>query len=346
MVSLDHIVEDAKRDFLGAADAAALEDAKAKYLGKSGILTERLKALGGMSPDERKSAGAQINQVKTAVETLLQERRQALADAILLQRLAAESIDVSLPGRGQSVGSLHPVMRTWERVEEIFRSIGFDVADGPEIETDWFNFTALNSPENHPARSMQDTFYIDGKDSDGKPLLLRTHTSPIQVRYASEHVQKYAHADVMPPIKVIAPGRTYRVDSDATHSPMFHQVEGLWIAETVSFADLKGVYTDFLRTFFETSELQVRFRPSYFPFTEPSAEVDFFFNGRWVEWGGCGMVNPKVLRAAGIDPDEFSGFAFGMGLERTLMVRHGITDMHDIVEGDIRFTQNFGSGLR
>ena len=206
MVSLDHIVEDAKRDFLGAADAAALEDAKARYLGKSGVLTERLKALGGMSPEERKSAGAQINQIKTQVEAALQERRQALADAVLMQRLAAESIDVSLPGRGQAVGSLHPVMRTWERVEEIFRSIGFDVADGPEIETDWFNFTALNSPENHPARSMQDTFYIDGKDSNEKPLLLRTHTSPIQVRYASEHVKKYANADVMPPIKVIAPG--------------------------------------------------------------------------------------------------------------------------------------------
>lgn len=346
MVSLDHIVEDAKRDFLGAADAAALEDAKAKYLGKSGILTERLKALGGMSPDERKRAGAQINQVKTGVEAALQDRRQALTDAVLLRRLAAESIDVSLPGRGQSVGSLHPVMHTWERVEEIFRSIGFDVADGPEIETDWFNFTALNSPENHPARSMQDTFYIDGKDSDGKPLLLRTHTSPIQVRYASEHVKKYASADVMPPIKVIAPGRTYRVDSDATHSPMFHQVEGLWIAESVSFADLKGVYTDFLRTFFETNELQVRFRPSYFPFTEPSAEIDMAFGagklaGRWLEISGAGQVHPNVLRNMGIDPERYTGFAFGSGLERLTMLRYGVDDLRLFFENDLRFLAQF-----
>ena len=332
MVSLDHIVEDAKRDFLGAADAAALEDAKAKYLGKSGVLTERLKALGGMSPEERKSAGAQFNQVKTQVEDALQERRQSLADAVLMQRLAAESIDVSMPGRGQAVGSLHPVMRTWERVEEIFNSIGFDVADGPEIETDWFNFTALNSPENHPARSMQDTFYIDGKDSQGKPLLLRTHTSPIQVRYASEHVKKYAKSDVMPPIKVIAPGRTYRVDSDATHSPMFHQVE--------------GVYTDFLRTFFETNELQVRFRPSYFPFTEPSAEIDMAFGsgklaGRWLEISGAGQVHPSVLRNMGIDPERYTGFAFGSGLERLSMLRYGIDDLRLFFENDLRFLAQF-----
>jgi phenylalanyl-tRNA synthetase alpha chain len=237
-------------------------------------------------------------------------------------------------------------MRTWERVEEIFRSIGFDVADGPEIETDWFNFTALNSPENHPARSMQDTFYIDGKDSTGKPLLLRTHTSPIQVRYASEHVKKYAHADVMPPIKVIAPGRTYRVDSDATHSPMFHQVEGLWIAESVSFADLKGVYTDFLRTFFETNELQVRFRPSYFPFTEPSAEIDMAFGsgklaGRWLEISGAGQVHPNVLRNMGIDPERYTGFAFGSGLERLTMLRYGVDDLRLFFENDLRFLAQF-----
>jgi phenylalanyl-tRNA synthetase alpha chain len=346
MVSLDPIVEDAKRDFSTAADAAALEDAKARYLGKSGVLTERLKALGAMSPEERKSAGALINQVKSAVETALQERRQELADAVLQTRLAAESIDVSLPGRAQSVGSLHPVMRTWERVEAIFHSIGFDVADGPEIETDWFNFTALNSPENHPARSMQDTFYVDGTDSLGKPLLLRTHTSPIQVRYASEHVKKYAGAKVMPPIKVIAPGRTYRVDSDATHSPMFHQVEGLWIAEKVSFADLKGVYTDFLRTFFETDALQVRFRPSYFPFTEPSAEIDMAFAsgklaGRWLEISGAGQVHPNVLRNMGIDPERYTGFAFGSGLERMTMLRYGIDDLRLFFENDLRFLAQF-----
>jgi len=346
MVSLDQLVEDAKRDFAKAVDPAALEDAKARYLGKAGILTERLKALGKLSPDERKLAGAEINLAKTAVESALQARRQALSEAVLHLRLAAEAIDVSLPGRGQQVGSLHPVMRTWERVEAIFHSIGFDVAQGPEIETDWFNFSALNSPENHPARSMQDTFYVDSNDSQGKPLLLRTHTSPMQVRYASEHVKKYANAAVMPPIKVIAPGRTYRVDSDATHSPMFHQVEGLWIGEQVSFADLKGVYTNFLRTFFETDALQVRFRPSYFPFTEPSAEIDMAFGsgklaGRWLEISGAGQVHPKVLRNMGIDAERYTGFAFGSGLERLTMLRYGIDDLRLFFENDLRFLAQF-----
>jgi phenylalanyl-tRNA synthetase alpha chain len=268
-----------------------------------------------------------------------------MANQVLQARLAAEAIDVSLPGRGQAAGSLHPVMRTWERVETIFHSIGFDVADGPEIETDWFNFTALNSPENHPARSMQDTFYVDGQDAKGKPLLLRTHTSPIQVRYASEHVKRYGSKE-MPPIKVIAPGRTYRVDSDATHSPMFHQVEGLWIAKNVSFADLKGVYTDFLRTFFETDELQVRFRPSYFPFTEPSAEIDMAFAsgklaGRWLEISGAGQVHPNVLRNMGIDPEAYMGFAFGSGLERLTMLRYGIDDLRLFFDNDLRFLAQF-----
>ena len=346
MVSLDQLVEDAKRDFAKAVDPAALEDAKARYLGKAGILTERLKALGKLSPDERKLAGGEINLAKTAVESALQARRQALSEAVLHLRLAAEAIDVSLPGRGQQVGSLHPVMRTWERVEAIFHSIGFDVAQGPEIETDWFNFSALNSPENHPARSMQDTFYVDSNDDQGKPLLLRTHTSPMQVRYASEHVKKYANAAVMPPIKVIAPGRTYRVDSDATHSPMFHQVEGLWIGEQVSFADLKGVYTNFLRTFFETDALQVRFRPSYFPFTEPSAEIDMAFGsgklaGRWLEISGAGQVHPKVLRNMGIDAERYTGFAFGSGLERLTMLRYGIDDLRLFFENDLRFLAQF-----
>lgn len=346
MVSLDQLVEDAKRDFAKAVDPAALEDAKARYLGKAGILTERLKVLGKLSPDERKLAGAEINLVKTAVESALQARRQALSEAVLHLRLAAEAIDVSLPGRGQQVGSLHPVMRTWERVEAIFHSIGFDVAQGPEIETDWFNFSALNSPENHPARSMQDTFYVDSNDGQGKPLLLRTHTSPMQVRYASEHVKKYANAAVMPPIKVIAPGRTYRVDSDATHSPMFHQVEGLWIGEQVSFADLKGVYTNFLRTFFETDALEVRFRPSYFPFTEPSAEIDMAFGsgklaGRWLEISGAGQVHPKVLRNMGIDAERYTGFAFGSGLERLTMLRYGIDDLRLFFENDLRFLAQF-----
>jgi len=244
---------------------------------------------------------------------------------------------VTLPGRGSGRGRLHPITRTQDRIEAIFRSIGFDVADGPEIETDWNNFTALNNPENHPARSMQDTFYVEAKDAGGRPLLLRTHTSPMQVRYARMH---------QPPIKVIAPGRTYRVDSDATHSPMFHQVEGLWIDEDVSFADLKGVYTEFLRRFFETEELQVRFRPSFFPFTEPSAEIDMAFSagpskGKWLEISGAGQVHPSVVRNFGLDPEKYIGFAFGSGVERLAMLRYGISDLRLFYEGDLRFLQQF-----
>ena len=244
--------------------------------------------------------------------------------------MASETIDVTLPGRGRSVGGIHPVIRTWQRVEAIFRSIGFEVADGPEIENDWTNFTALNNPENHPARSMQDTFYVDMQDEDGLPFLLRTHTSPMQVRYARMH---------QPPIKVIAPGRTYRVDSDATHSPMFHQVEGLWIAEDISFADLKGVYTHFLRAFFETDDLVVRFRPSFFPFTEPSAEIDMMFSsgpnkGKWLEISGSGQVHPDVVRNFGLDPEKYMGFAFGSGLERLTMLRYGVNDLRQFFEGD------------
>jgi len=216
------------------------------------------------------------------------------------------------------------------------------VADGPEIESDWMNFTALNNPDNHPARSMQDTFYIDGRDSEDKLLLLRTHTSPMQVRYARMHVEKYKHLDRIPPIKVIAPGRTYRVDSDATHSPMFHQVEGLWIADNISFADLKGVYTDFLRNFFERDDIQVRFRPSYFPFTEPSAEIDMAFgNGKWLEISGSGQVHPTVVRNMGLDPERYIGFAFGSGLERLTMLRYGINDLRLFFEGDVRFLRQF-----
>jgi phenylalanyl-tRNA synthetase alpha chain len=236
-----------------------------------------------------------------------------------------------LPGRKRGRGGIHPIMRTWERVETIFRSIGFDVADGPEIETDWYNFTALNQPENHPARSMHDTFYVEGG------LLLRTHTSPVQVRYATQH---------QPPIKIIAPGRTFRVDSDATHSPVFHQVEGLWIDEHISFADLKGVYTDFLRTFFETDQLAVRFRPSFFPFTEPSAEIDMRFasgplKDRWLEISGSGQVHPNVVRNFGLDPERWIGFAFGSGLERLTMLRYGIDDLRLFFENDLRFLRQF-----
>jgi phenylalanyl-tRNA synthetase alpha chain len=260
-----------------------------------------------------------------------------LAQAELDARLASETIDVTLPGRGRAPGGIHPVIRTWERVEAIFRSIGFDVADGPEVENDWTNFTALNNPLDHPARSMQDTFYVDMNDADGLPLLLRTHTSPMQVRYARMH---------KPPIKVIAPGRTYRVDSDATHSPMFHQVEGLWIAEDISFADLKGVYTDFLRCFFESDDLVVRFRPSFFPFTEPSAEIDMMFTsgpnrGRWLEISGSGQVHPEVVRNFGLDPERYIGFAFGSGLERLTMLRYGVNDLRQFYEGDLRFLRQF-----
>ena len=337
MSSLEQLVKSAQEDFQAATDSAALENAKAKYLGKTGLITAQMKELGALSPDERRSRGAVINQAKEQIESSLNARRDGLAHAQLQERLSAEAIDVTLPGRGRSGGGLHPVMRSWQRIEEIFGSIGFDVADGPEIENDWTNFTALNSPENHPARSMQDTFYVDAPDSTGKPLLMRTHTSPMQVRYARMN---------KPPIKVIAPGRTYRVDSDATHSPMFHQVEGLWIDTDISFADLKGVYLNFIQAFFETDDLQVRFRPSYFPFTEPSAEIDIAFGhgplkGRWLEVSGAGQVHPSVLRNMGLDPEEFIGFAFGSGIERLTMLRYGINDLRLFYEGDLRFLKQF-----
>jgi phenylalanyl-tRNA synthetase alpha chain len=333
MQDLDAIVADAAAQFAAVAEAPELEQAKARFLGKQGRLTELLKGLGKLSPEERREAGARINEAKDRIERSLAERRAALARAKLEARLAEEAIDVTLPGRDRGRGGIHPITRTWQRVETIFRSIGFDVADGPEIETDWYNFTALNNPENHPARSMQDTFYVEEKDSTGLPLLLRTHTSPMQVRYAQMH---------KPPIKVIAPGRTYRVDSDATHSPMFHQVEGLWIDSHISFADLKGVYTDFLRRFFETDDLQVRFRPSFFPFTEPSAEIDMAFrDGRWLEISGAGQVHPTVVRNFGLDPERYIGFAFGSGLERLTMLRYGINDLRLFFEGDLRFLRQF-----
>lgn len=331
------LISQAETDFAAAADAAALENAKAKFLGKTGQITELMKSLGKLAPEERKAQGATINAIKVQIEELLNARREQLANAQMQARLSAEAIDITLPGRGRGVGGMHPVMHTWERIEEIFRSIGFDVADGPEIETDWTNFTALNSPENHPARSMQDTFYIEGNDSNGKPLLLRTHTSPMQVRYARMN---------RAPIKVIAPGRTYRVDSDATHSPMFHQVEGLWIDENISFADLKGVYLNFVKAFFETDDLQVRFRPSYFPFTEPSAEIDIAFGsgplkGRWLEVSGAGQVHPSVIRNMGLDAEKYIGFAFGSGIERLTMLRYGINDLRLFYEGDLRFLKQF-----
>ena len=331
MTDLEKVVAKAIAEFGGTDSAADLERIKARYLGKSGALAGAMQELARLAPEARREAGARVNSAKDRIEAALAARREALAAAELDARLAEEALDVTLPGRGRGKGSIHPVVRTWQRVEAIFGSIGFDVADGPEIETDWYNFTALNQPENHPARSMHDTFYVEGG------LLLRTHTSPIQVRYARTH---------KPPIKVIAPGRSYRVDSDATHSPMFHQVEGLWIDEDISFADLKGVYIDFLRRFFETDELKVRFRPSFFPFTEPSAEIDMMFTsgpseGKWLEISGSGQVHPNVMRNFGLDPERYMGFAFGSGLERLTMLRYGIDDLRLFFDGDLRFLRQF-----
>lgn len=337
MEDLSKLIESARQAFAEATQPAALEDAKAKFLGKSGTLTTMMKGLRDLAADQRKAAGAEINAAKRAVEEALNARREALAQAALEKKLAEEAIDVTLPGRTSPAGGIHPVIRTWMRIEEIFRSIGFDVASGPEIENDWYTFTALNNPLNHPARSMQDTFYVDMKDEKGLLLPLRPHTSPMQIRYSRTH---------KPPIKVIAPGRTYRVDSDATHSPMFHQVEGLWLGENISFADLKGVYSMFLRRFFETDDLIVRFRPSYFPFTEPSVEVDMMFTtgsrkGKWLEISGAGEVHPTVVRNYGLDPEQYCGFAFGSGLERLTMLRYGIDDLRLFFEGDLRFLRQF-----
>lgn len=335
--TLEDLISQAREAFENSADAVSLENAKARFLGKQGFITERMKGLAQLEVEQKKDEGAKINAAKQAIEAALTARRQALVDEQLARELAEQTIDVTLPGRGLGRGGIHPVMKTWQRIEAIFGSIGFDVADGPEIENDWTNFTALNNPLNHPARSMQDTFYVDMHDEQGLPLLLRTHTSPMQVRYARMH---------SPPIKVIAPGRTYRVDSDATHSPMFHQVEGLWIDENISFADLKGVYTDFLRCFFETDDLKIRFRPSFFPFTEPSAEIDMMFTsgpqkGRWLEISGAGQVHPDVVRNFGLDPQTYIGFAFGSGLERLTMLRYGVHDLRQFFEGDLRFLAQF-----
>jgi len=327
MDPLDSLLDEAAARFAAADTPDALEQAKAAYLGKQGLITERMKMLGGMDPETRKAEGARINRVKTAVEDALNARREALREAQLVQQLAAEALDVTLPGRGHGLGGWHPVSRVRERICELFSGIGFVVADGPEIETDFYNFTALNTPDDHPARSMHDTFYIAGTDR-----LLRTHTSPIQVRYMEAHP---------PPLRIIAPGRVYRVDSDATHSPMFHQVEGLWIDRDVSFADLKGVVTHFLQQFFEREDLQVRFRPSFFPFTEPSAEIDMAWGDRWLEIGGCGMVHPNVLRHVNIDPEAFRGFAFGFGIDRLAMLRYGVNDLRLFYENDLRFLRQF-----
>jgi len=335
MQELQQILDQALQQFAVISDEAELEQVKARYLGKEGSLTVLLKGLGKLSAQERPAAGARINQVKQGIEAALQQRRDALQQIKLAQKLAAESLDVTLPGRGLGTGGLHPVTRALERIEMLFHSIGFAVAEGPDIETDFYNFTALNIPEDHPARAMHDTFYIDGQH------VLRTHTSPIQIRYMQAHLEKYKHLETMPDIRIIAPGRVYRVDSDATHSPMFHQLEGLWIGERVSFADLKGVMADFLKFYFETSDMQVRFRPSFFPFTEPSAEVDMSWKDGWLEIGGCGMVHPNVLKHVGIDSERYTGFAFGMGVERLAMLRYGVNDLRLFFENDLQFLKQF-----
>jgi phenylalanyl-tRNA synthetase alpha chain len=344
MSNLAAILADAQTSIAQVQSLADLEQVKAKYLGKQGALTEQMKQLGKSTPEERPKLGAAINEVKQQVEALLLFQRDVIQNRELNARLAEEAIDVTLPGRGMGTGGLHPVTRTQQRIEALFRSVGFDVADGPEIEDDFHNFTALNTPQNHPARSMHDTFYLVA-DKNEHGMLLRTHTSPIQVRYMEANKHNL-------PIKIIAPGRVYRVDSDATHSPMFHQLEGLWIGEDVSFADLKGVVQDFLQKFFERDDLQVRFRPSFFPFTEPSAEIDmscvFCTSGckvcshtRWLEIAGSGMVHPNVLKHVGIDSEKTIGFAFGMGIDRLAMLRYGVNDLRLFFENDLRFLRQF-----
>ncbi len=350
MNDIENLAWQAEEEFGKAKTPAELENAKAIFLGKSGRITQMLKALGPLSPEEKRARGAEINIAKQLVENLLEARRAALAEDELQRQLKSDALDVTLPGRHRGTGAIHPVSRTIERIEAILGSMGFDVADGPEIETDWMSFTALNNPENHPARSMQDTFYVDMKDDEGRWLNLRPHTSPMQVRYAKAHVARHAH-DIaqglpIPEIRVIAPGRTYRVDSDATHAPMFHQCEGLWIGENVSFKDLKVVFTDFLRRFFEADALTVRFRPSFFPFTEPSAEVDIAFasgplQGRWLEVAGSGQVHPNVIRNFGLDPERYNGCAFGVGADRLAMLRYGVNDLRLFFDGDLRFLSQF-----
>ncbi|QCL70411.1 phenylalanine--tRNA ligase subunit alpha [Neisseria subflava] len=328
MENVNRIVAEGIAAIEAAQDFNALEQIKARYLGKTGELTGLLKTLGQMSPEERKTIGAHINECKNQFQTAFNAKRDTLNEAKLQAQLAAEALDITLPGRAQEHGGLHPVTLTLQRVVELFHGMGFEVADGPEIEDDFHNFQALNIPANHPARAMQDTFYVENGD------VLRTHTSPIQIRYMLDKKE--------PPIRIIAPGRVYRVDSDATHSPMFHQAEGLWVEEGVTFADLKAVFTDFIRRFFERDDLQVRFRPSFFPFTEPSAEIDIMGeNGKWLEVGGCGMVHPNVLKNVNINPEKYTGFAFGIGLDRFAMLRYNVNDLRLFFDNDLNFLKQF-----
>jgi phenylalanyl-tRNA synthetase alpha chain len=326
MDALHALLQSARSAVDTARDLAALDDVRVRYLGKKGELTALLKGLGALPAAERPAAGQAINEAKEALQAALEQRKSAFEAQALEQALQAERIDVTLPGRGEAPGGTHPVARSLERIEAIFRGAGFAVHQGPEIEDDYHNFTALNIPDNHPARAMHDTFYFPG----GK--LLRTHTSPVQIRALARHGV---------PIRLIAPGRVYRCDSDMTHTPMFHQVEGLVVDRDVSFAHLKAVLHEFVERFFERSAT-LRFRPSYFPFTEPSAEVDVWSeSGRWLEILGCGMVHPQVLRMAGVDPEVYTGYAFGMGVERLTMLRYGVDDLRLFFENDLRFLRQF-----
>lgn len=337
---LEQLLTTAQAAVANADNLPALDEIRVQYLGKNGVFTAQLKQLGRLPKQQRPAAGQLINQAKQALQQALEARRQALADAALAERLAAERIDVSLPGRHANKGGLHPVTRTMQRIEAIFAGAGFAVAQGPEIEDDLHNFEALNIPAHHPARAMHDTFYFDAH------LLLRTHTSPVQIRVMQ---------DAQPPLKVIAPGRVYRCDSDLTHTPMFHQVEGFMVDERVTFADLKGILNAFLHTFFERDDLDVRFRPSYFPFTEPSAEVDIqcvMCGGEgcrvcshtgWLEVLGCGMIHPEVMRHVAIDSEKYTGYAFGMGVERLTMLRYGVNDLRLFFENDLRFLRQFAA---
>ncbi|WP_409525478.1 phenylalanine--tRNA ligase subunit alpha [Nitrincola sp. MINF-07-Sa-05] len=326
MENLENLLRQGKQAVANTDSVKALDDVRVQYLGKKGELTQLLKGLGQLSAEERPAAGARINEAKDALQLELNARREQLEADALSSKLASEQVDVTLPGRGQQLGGLHPVTRTLERIEEFFSSIGFSIAEGPEVEDDYHNFEALNIPAHHPARAMHDTFYFDAH------TLLRTHTSPVQVRTMETK---------QPPIRIICPGRVYRCDYDQTHSPMFHQVEGLLVDKNISFADLKGTLEEFLREFFE-EDVKVRFRPSYFPFTEPSIEVDIDRgDGRWLEVLGCGMVHPKVFEYSGIDPEEYTGFAFGMGVERLAMLRYGVNDLRLFFENDLRFLGQF-----
>jgi phenylalanyl-tRNA synthetase alpha chain len=329
--SLDDLQAQALRDIEGAGDTRALEQLRVDYLGKKGRITERLKQLGTMSPEDRKTFGDLVNKVKDAVWRAMEARAVLLAEAAMQAQLAAETIDVSLPGRGDGAGGIHPITRTIRRIEQLFGELGFESVEGPEIEDDFHNFGALNIPEAHPARAMQDTFYVKNGE-----YVLRTHTSPVQIRT----MERYAKNGIKPPIRIICPGRVYRVDSDRTHSPMFHQVEGLYVAENVAFSDLKYDLMTFLSRFFER-DAEVLFRPSYFPFVEPGADVHMKLEGRWLELLGCGMVHPKVFEAVGLDPERYTGYAFGMGVERLAMLRYGINDLRQFFENDLRFLEAF-----